>query len=86
MQDEARTAQFFFTMLNQAQMEANIERDRAFSSEQYAHFNPYNHIFYTSLKFQDFILDSKSGADSQKGRADQRTSPPSTCCRRASRR
>lgn len=64
-------------------MEANNSEKKIYKNLQYSVFNPYNHIFYSCIKFQDFILykkDCDKGTKSSiKGtRVTQRTSPRST--------
>ena len=49
-------------------MENNIENNRIFKNEQYSFFNPYNHVYYTCIKFQDFILEVKDCGKSHKGK------------------
>ena len=72
IQDENRKNKFFFTKLNQTEMQNNIDQERIYKNEQYAYFNPYNHIFYTCIKFQDFILYSNDCGNEQKGNFNNR--------------
>ena len=65
-------------------MENNIENNRIFKNEQYSFFNPYNHVYYTCIKFHDFILDQKDYTNQTKGNLVnltnfQRILPRSTC-------